>query len=141
MTVDAAMKVHTALGAGLLENAYQACLKHELTKRDFKVASEVTLPVKYDGIIVDLGYRIDLIVENKLIVELKSVNQLSALHKAQLLTYLKLSKKTLGLLINFNTPHLRDGITRIIDSKPSVSSASSAVKFFNGSNNHLREES
>ena len=128
VVVNSAMKVHTALGAGLLERPYQVCLKHELTKRGLKVLSEMTLPVVYDGITVDIGYRLDLLVEDQIIVELKSVTQLTSLHKAQMLTYLKLSKKPLGLLINFNTPHLKNGIVRIIDSH-SASSASPVVQF------------
>ena len=129
IVIDSAIKVHTILGAGLLERPYQVCLKHELTKRGLKVLHEVTLPVIYDGITIDVGYRLDLLVEDRLIVELKSVTQLTSLHKAQMLTYLKLAEKPLGLLINFNTPHLKNGIMRIIDSS-SASSASSAVQFF-----------
>jgi GxxExxY protein len=118
VVVDAAMKVHTALGAGLLEEAYKACLKHELTKRKLQVVSEVALPVIYDGVTLDVGFRIDLLVEHKLIIELKSVSQLAPIHKAQLLTYLKLSKIQLGLLFNFNSVHLKDGIVRLINSQP-----------------------
>lgn len=130
--VDSAMKVHTVLGAGLLERPYHVCLKQELTKRGLTVVSEVTLPVVYDGVTINIGYRLDLLVEDLVIVELKSVTQLTSLHKAQMLTYLKLAKKSLGLLINFNTPHLRNGIMRIIDSS-SASFASSAVKFISAS--------
>ena len=133
IVVDASMKVHTALGAGLLEHAYQVCLKHELSSRGLKVLSEVALPIRYEGVEIDIGYRIDLLVENSLIVELKSVSQITPLHRAQLLTYIKLARKKLGLLINFNTPHLKHGIVRLIDSS-SASSASSAVKFYSGNN-------
>jgi GxxExxY protein len=112
--IDAALKVHTALGPGLLESAYEACLLHELQKRKLQVASQVILPVSYDGITVDLGYRVDLLVEDLVIVELKAVEKLHPVHKAQLLSYLKLSGKQLGLLINFSELHLKDGIQRII---------------------------
>ena len=113
--VDAAMKVHSALGAGLLEGVYETCLAHELQKRGFEVKTQVALPVFYDGIKLDAGYRIDLLVENTVIVELKAVEQILPLHHAQLLSYLKLSNKKLGLLINFNVAHLRNGIKRIVN--------------------------
>ena len=112
--IGAAMKVHSALGPGLLESAYEACLVHELKKRDVKVMSQVTLPVNYDGVTIELGYRLDLLVENKVIVELKAVDKVSPVHQAQLLSYMKLSGKRLGLLINFNVMHLRDGIKRVV---------------------------
>jgi GxxExxY protein len=116
IVLDAAMKVHTALGAGLLEEAYKACLKHELQKRKLEVLSEVALPVIYDSVVLDVGFRIDLLVQKTLIVELKSVHQLAPIHKAQILTYLKLSNISLGLLLNFNSIHLKDGIVRVINS-------------------------
>ena len=116
VVLDSAMKVHSALGAGLLEQAYKACLRHELLKRKIHVLSEVALPVVYDGTTLDVGFRIDLLVEHKLIVELKSVAALEPIHNAQLLTYLKLSKIELGLLLNFNSVHLKDGIVRLINS-------------------------
>lgn len=112
--IGAAMKVHSALGPGLLESAYEACLVHELKKRDVKVISQVALPVNYDGVTIELGYRLDLLVENKVIVELKAVDKVSPVHQAQLLSYMKLSGKKLGLLINFNVMHLRDGIKRVV---------------------------
>lgn len=111
--VDCAMKVHTALGPGLLESAYEACLKHELRKRGFKVLSQVELPIFYDGVRIDAGYRIDLLVEDTVIVELKAVERLLPIHEAQLLSYLKLSRKRVGLLINFNVEHLKNGIKRL----------------------------
>lgn len=111
--VDAAMKVHTALGPGLLESAYEACLVHELRKRGRKVSSQAALPVVYEGVEIDVGYRIDLLVEDMVIVELKAVERLLPIHDAQLLSYLKLSGRKLGLLINFNVLHLRDGIRRL----------------------------
>ncbi len=113
--VDAAMKVHSVLGPGLLETAYEACLKHELHKRGMKVQSQVGLPVEYDGVRIELGYRIDLLVEDEIIVELKTVQKIAAIHEAQLLSYLKLSDKRLGLLINFHVPHLKNGIKRMVN--------------------------
>ena len=110
--IDSSYKVHRALGPGLLESAYEACLCHELKKRGLKVKSQETLPVIYDGETIDLGYRMDLVVEDQVIVELKSVEKISKIHKAQILSYLKLSKKKLGLLINFNVVRIREGITR-----------------------------
>jgi GxxExxY protein len=127
VVVDAAMKVHTALGAGLLESVYQKCLQHELQKRSLKVECEVWLPVIYDGIKIEGGYKVDLLAEDSVIVELKVVEHLLEVHKAQLLSYLKLSGKELGLLINFNVVHLKDGIKRIVNSRPSAPSAYSAV--------------
>lgn len=109
------MKVHSALGPGLLESAYQACLAHELRKAGFRVQTEVLLPVIYDGITLDLGYRIDLIVNDLVIVELKSVEKITPIHQAQLLSYLKLSRKNLGLIINFNVLRLKDGIKRMVE--------------------------
>ncbi|MCD6137046.1 MAG: GxxExxY protein [Deltaproteobacteria bacterium] len=113
--IDAAMRVHTALGPGLLEGAYEACLKYELEKRGLKVKQQVGLPVIYDGVRIDLGYRLDLLVENEVIVELKAVETLSPVHEAQLLSYLKLSGKKIGLLINFNVSRLKDGIRRMVN--------------------------
>ena len=113
--VNAAMKVHTILGPGLLESAYEACLIQELKNRGLKVEAQVGLPITYDGTQIDVGYRIDLIVERVVIVELKAVEKLRPLHKAQILSYLKLSGLRVGLLINFNTVSLKDGIQRIIN--------------------------
>ncbi len=113
--IGAAMQVHRTLGPGLLESTYEACLKYELEKRGLKVRSQVGLPVIYDGIKINLGYRLDLLVEDSVIVELKAVNQITPVHEAQLLSYLKLSGKRLGLLINFNVMLLKDGITRRIN--------------------------
>jgi GxxExxY protein len=126
--VDAAMKVHTALGPGLLESVYEKCLKHELTKRGLRVETQVWLPVIYDGVEIEGGYKIDLLVEGQVVVELKVVEQILDIHKAQLLSYLKLADKRVGLLINFNVVHLRDGIRRLVNNLPSSASlASSAV--------------
>jgi GxxExxY protein len=113
--IQAALKVHSALGPGLLENAYIACLAHELRKAGFKVGVEVELPLIYDGVKVEVGYRIDLLVNDLVVVELKAVEKLNEVHQAQLLCYLKLSKKKLGLLINFNVLHLKDGIKRMVN--------------------------
>ena len=113
--VTAAMRVHSVLGPGLLESAYQACLLHELRKQGFSVASQVGLPVVYDGEKIDLGYRIDLVVENLVIVEIKCVEAINPVHQAQLLSYMRLSGRSVGLLINFHVAHLRDGIKRMVD--------------------------
>lgn len=113
--VNAAMKVHTLLGPGLLERTYQACLAHELRKRGVKVDSQVPLPVVYEGEKLELGYRIDLLVENRIIVEIKCVEAAHPVHQAQRLSYLRLSGRHVGLLINFHVEHLKDGITRMVD--------------------------
>jgi GxxExxY protein len=113
--IDGAMKVHTALGPGLLESVYEACLVHELQQRGLTVNSQVALPVVYDGIRIEAAYRIDLLVESTVIVELKTVEQILPVHEAQLLSYLKLSGKKVGLLINFHVPHLKSGIRRMVN--------------------------
>ena len=113
--LGAAMAVHSALGPGLFEETYKVCLKYELEQAGMKVLSELPLPVQYRGVKLELGYRIDLLVQDSLIVELKSVQQLQPVHKAQLLTYLKLANKPIGLLLNFNTALLKDGIKRVIN--------------------------
>ena len=111
--VDAAITVHSELGPGLLETTYEACLVHELNLRNIKTENQLVLPVVYKQTQIDTGYRIDLLVESKVIVELKAVEKLLPIHSAQLLTYLRLSKKSVGLLINFNTLRLKHGIKRI----------------------------
>ena len=113
--ISAAMKVHSILGPGLLENVYETCLIHEMRKKDIEVNNQVVLPVIYDNIEMDLGYRLDLLVQNQVIVELKSVEKLLPIHEAQLLSYLKLSQKKVGLLINFNVVHLKNGIKRFVN--------------------------
>ncbi|MEP6925277.1 MAG: GxxExxY protein [Pyrinomonadaceae bacterium] len=113
--IDSAMKVHSTLGAGLLESVYETCLSHELRKRGLKVETQVALPVFYDGLKLDAGYRIDLLVENAVIVELKTAEHFLPIHEAQLLSYLKLSGKKLGLLLNFNVVHFKNGIKRLIN--------------------------
>lgn len=113
--IGAAMKVHSALGPGLLESAYEACLAHELCKSGLKVESQVELPVIYDGVHIDLGYRIDLIVNDVVVVELKCVEKIAAVHEAQLISYMRLSKRNVGLLVNFHVRHLKDGIKRFVE--------------------------
>lgn len=112
--LDSAFKIHTALGPGLLESAYQACLCYELKKKGYKVESEKLLPLVYEEVKLDCGYRIDILVENQVVVELKTIEQFSEVHQAQILTYMKLSKSKYGLLINFNVKSLKDGIKRFI---------------------------
>jgi len=110
-----AMKVHSALGPGLLESAYEICLAHEITKQGLSIKQQVLLPVQYNGLKLDAGYRLDLLVHNKVIVELKAVEKLLPIHTAQLLSYLKLSQLALGYLLNFNVVHMRDGIERVVN--------------------------
>jgi GxxExxY protein len=113
--IGAAMKVHTALGAGVLESACDACLFYELAQAGLHVQHQVRLPIAYNGMRLSGAYRVDFIVENCVIVEIKCVEKLLPVHTAQLLSYLRLSGHKLGLLINFNVPHLRHGIRRIIN--------------------------
>lgn len=113
--IGCAIKIHRALGPGLLESAYLECLHYELTQTGLHVDKEKPLPLVYEEVRLDCGYRIDLLVENKLIVEIKSVEALNPVHLAQILTYLKLSNCKLGLLINFNVLLLKDGIKRVIN--------------------------
>jgi GxxExxY protein len=116
--VDSAIVVHRALGPGLLESAYQTCLAHELTKRGLRVACELSLPVVYDGLQIDAGYRLDMLVEERVIVENKAVDALLPIHEAQLLTYLRMSGLWLGYLLNWKTARMRDGIRRIVHGDP-----------------------
>lgn len=111
--VAAAFAVHSALGPGLLESVYEICLTHELVKRGLTVERQTTLPVVYDGLRLDAGLRLDLVVGDCVIVELKAVEAVLPVHKAQLLTYLKLTGHRLGLLINFNVPLIKNGIQRV----------------------------
>lgn len=110
-----AMRVHSVLGPGLLESAYEVCLAHEISKAGLEVSRQVALPVIYDEIELDAGYRLDLLVNNVVIVELKVVEKLLPIHTAQLLSYLKLSNRKLGYLLNFNVIHMRDGIKRAVN--------------------------
>ena len=109
------MRVHTILGPGLLESAYRACLKHELLKLGFDVQEEVPVPINYDGVVVDVGYRMDLFVQRCVVVELKTVKKFTPVHQAQLLSHLKLSKNRVGLLINFHVARLKNGIKRMVN--------------------------
>lgn len=112
--VDAAYQVHINIGPGLLESAYEACLVHELAEKGLKVKSQVPVPLVYKGLRLNIGFRLDVLVEDKVIIELKAVEELHELHRAQVITYLKLSGKKLGFLINFNTPVFKRGIERIV---------------------------
>lgn len=115
--IGAPMKVHTALGPGLLESAYEACLAYELTQLGMSVERQKKLPIVDGELKLEDGYRIDLVVEKRVIVELKAIEQLREIHEAQRLSYLRLSHREVGLLINFHVPHLRDGIRRVINTK------------------------
>ena len=110
--IGCAFDVHKALGPGLLESTYEKCMCYELEKLNIKYERQKALPIKYKGILLDNSYRIDILVEDKIVIELKSVDILQPIHSAQLLTYLKLSQKPLGLLINFNVTNLQNGIRR-----------------------------
>jgi len=112
--VDAAINVHKSLGPGLLESVYETCLAHELRKRGLGVETQVPIPILYDGIRLEGGLKLDLLVQKQLIVEIKAVEEMNRIFKAQVLTYLKLARLRLALLINFNVHLLRDGIERII---------------------------
>ena len=116
--VDAAFRVHTSLGPGLLESVYEAALAYELNQRGLRTSSQQAIPVVYQGVRIEAGFRADLIVEDKVIVEIKSVEAIAPVHKKQLLTHLRLADKRLGLLINFNVNLIRDGITRIANGMP-----------------------
>jgi GxxExxY protein len=111
--LDAAIKVHSALGPGLLESAYKACLAYELRKRGLHVALEVDVPIIYDGFRIELGFRIDLLVEHAVVVEVKAISKVLPVHEAQLLSHLKLGHYPIGLMINFHARRLKDGITRL----------------------------
>ncbi|SHO62272.1 GxxExxY protein [Algoriphagus zhangzhouensis] len=113
--IGAAIEVHKQLGPGLLESTYETCLTHELTEEGLNVRRQVLLPIEYKSLRLDAGYRIDLIVEEKVIIELKVVDEFNSIHIAQLLTYLKLSKNKLGILLNFNVSRLKDGVRRVVN--------------------------
>jgi len=115
LIVPATMQVRTALGAGLLESAYEACLAYELTKRGLMVERQVSMPVIYESVRLDIGYRIDLLLEQKVVLEIKTVDRVIPAHLAQILTYLKLGRYKLGFLLNFNVAHMRDGIKRVVN--------------------------
>ncbi len=113
--IELSIKVHRELGPGMLESAYEACLLYELQQAGLKAESQLKLPIIYQGVKIEAGYRIDLLVEDSVIVELKTVERILPIHEAQLLSYLRLSKLKLGLLINFNVKLLRDGVRRIVN--------------------------
>jgi len=113
--VDAAFKVHCNIGPGLLESVYEVLLAHELTRRGLKVERQVPVPIIYEGIQFEQGYQLDLLVDDKVIVEVKSIEQIAGVHKKQLLTYLRLKDKCLGLLINFNVELIKEGISRVVN--------------------------
>ncbi len=113
--LGAAMKVHSALGPGLLESVYETCLTHELRNQGFDVQRQVALPVEYDGQRIDTGFRLDIVVAEKVVVEVKAVERTAPIHTAQVLTYLKLGGFKLGYLLNFNVVHMRDGIKRLVN--------------------------
>lgn len=110
--IGAAIEVHRALGPGLLESAYEECLCHELSLRNIEHKRQVPVPILYKGLKLDCAYRLDVLIENAVILEIKSVEQLTGIHEAQLLTYMKITRIPVGLLINFNTPFLKTGIVR-----------------------------
>lgn len=116
--VDTAYKIHTRLGPGLLESVYETIMAHELRKRGLNVLRQLQLPIQYDDLEIKDGYRIDLLVQNLVIIELKSVEEIHPVYKKQLLTYLKLSEKRLGYLINFNVPLIKHGIDRVANGLP-----------------------
>ena len=113
--IECAIKVHRILGPGLLESAYEKCLAYELRKADLNIETQVYLPIIYEGVSIDVDYRLDIIVEDKIILEIKSVRELLPIHQAQLLTYLKLAQKKVGLLMNFNVVLLKQGIKRVVN--------------------------
>ncbi len=113
--VDAAIKLHTVLGPGLLESAYEACLAYELRKRGLAIQTQVECPIQYEEVRLDVGYRIDMLVEDQVIVELKAISKVEPIHQAQLLSYLKLRGNKVGLLINFHVRKLKDGIQRLVN--------------------------
>jgi GxxExxY protein len=118
--VDSAIKVHQSLGPGLLESTYQKCLAHELSKRGLKVVCEVTLPIVFDGVTIEAGYKIDMLVEDKVIIENKTVDHLLPVHRAQLLTYLKHKNCWLGYLMNWNTIRMKNGINRMVNGEKPI---------------------
>ena len=115
LVVDAAYHVHTKLGPGLLESVYEVVLAHEIEKRGLKIERQVSIPIQYDNLVFDEGFRADMVVEDAVIIELKSIESVAPVHKKQLLTYLRLTDKRLGLLLNFGAPLIKKGIFRIVN--------------------------
>lgn len=113
--IGAALKVHSAVGPGLIESAYEACLLYELERRILPVRRQVLIPVRYEDLTIDNGYRIDLLIDDRVVVELKAVETILPVHRAQLLSYLRLGNFRLGYLLNFNVAHMRDGIVRMLN--------------------------
>lgn len=113
--ITAAMKVHSTLGPGLLESAYELCLAHELAKQGLTVRKQLSIPIRYDDLTIDHGYRIDLLVNDRVVVELKALEAVLPVHRGQLLSYLRLGGFKQGFLLNFNVAHMRDGITRMVN--------------------------
>jgi GxxExxY protein len=113
--VDCAFKVHTALGPGLLETAYEACLAYELTLRNVSVRRQVAMPLRYDGVELEVGYRLDVLADGQIVIEVKSCEKLLPIHLAQLVSYLKLGQYKLGFLLNFNSLHMQQGIRRVVN--------------------------
>ncbi len=127
--IGAAIEVHREKGPGLLESAYEACFAHELELQNLRISRQVSVPVIYKGITIESGFRVDLIIENRVLVELKAIEAVLPVHKAQVLSYIWETGHPLGLLINFHAPRLVDGITRIVNDRPQASfSASSVLK-------------
>jgi len=129
--IRSAIEVHRALGPGLLESTYEACMVQELVGRNIQTQRQKPLPVMYKGVRIDCGYRIDLLLENQVIIELKAVARLESIHEAQLLSYLKLSGCQVGLLINFNVRQLKSGLRRLVNNLPKNVSAVSAISAVN----------
>ncbi len=132
--IAAAMKVHAAVGPGLLESAYETCLLSELEKQGFHVCRQVSIPIRYEDLTIDNGYRIDLLVEDRVVVELKALELILPVHRAQPLSYLRLGRFKLGYLLNFNVARMRDGIVRLVNGPLRIcvhrgSSATTALKF------------
>jgi GxxExxY protein len=115
LIIASAMKVHSTVGPGLLESAYELCLSHELAKQGLAIRKQVSIAVRYDDLVIDNGYRIDLLVEDSVVVELKALEAVLPVHRGQLLSYLRLGGFKLGYLLNFNVAHMRDGITRLVN--------------------------
>ena len=113
--VDSAIRVHTRVGPGMLESAYEACIEYELSRRSLAVKKQVPMPLRYEDMMLDIGYRLDLVIEDAVVIELKAVPQLLAVHTAQLLSYLRAGDYRLGFILNFNTVHMRDGIKRVVN--------------------------
>jgi GxxExxY protein len=136
--VDAAFEVHSELGPGLLETAYEACLAHELQLRGITHQRQLPVPLNYKGKLIEVGFRADVVVENKLLVELKAVEHLAPIHKAQVVTYLKLLHLPLGLLINFNEVLIKNGIHRVLNLPKSIPAQTSESESSESSSSRLR---